>query len=504
MEQKPKILFWINGFFLHFSLAYYLQSILNAEFFGIIDINSKPKEFFQSQKLVNFEKKWYFHDYINKNYSQNPDLDYLSNFEKKYDINLAKLAINERFFYKFNRFYKFKNQEILCILEQEIKLFESILDEIQPDVFLTYDPVFHHQKLLLDMCRSKGIKVLSICSLGFKNKFLLAEDGATFDLDSSQINNYSNFQKINHVNPNNSNLKNDSRDLSINKWIQERNKTTSQKFSALKDYLLVPNSDLVKTNFMYYGRTKSKVIKDALFFEIKRKQNFKFIQKNSVLEPDLKRNFVYFPMNIDEEMSLLHYAPFFTDQIEVIRHIAKSIPIDYVLYVKEHIVAGQRGWNNKNYYKEISEIPNVVLIHPHVNNEILLKNSKLLITIRGTSPLKAMQNGTPSIVFGDQPFQIMPSVFKLDSLVNLPELINKALVHQTNRLDFEIYEKIIDERSFIFDITDYEIRRDKMFFSGEIFSNVKIDEKNMLDFLNNNKTMFLDLIDAHMSYFIKE
>ena len=162
MKTKPKILFWINLFFYHFSLAYYLQSHLDAEFFGIIDINSKPKKFFQNQTLVKFQKTWFFHDYIKKTL-QEPDLTYLENFEKTYKIDLWKLVLNERFFYMHNRFYKFKRKEILSILEQELKLFESILDEIKPDYFLTYNPVLHHQKLLLEVCRKKGIKVLNSC-----------------------------------------------------------------------------------------------------------------------------------------------------------------------------------------------------------------------------------------------------------------------------------------------------------------------------------------------------
>ena len=79
MGTKLKILFWIDGFFLHFSLAYYLQSQLDADFFGIIDINSKPKKFFQNQNLVNFKKIWFFHDHIRKTH-QTPDYNYLSNF----------------------------------------------------------------------------------------------------------------------------------------------------------------------------------------------------------------------------------------------------------------------------------------------------------------------------------------------------------------------------------------------------------------------------------------
>ena len=96
--MKKKILFWINGFMLHFELAYYLQQQIDDEFYAIIDINNNPKKMFLKQKLVNFKKTWYFHDNVKKTI-KSPDLKYIANFEKKYQINLWKLAINERHFY---------------------------------------------------------------------------------------------------------------------------------------------------------------------------------------------------------------------------------------------------------------------------------------------------------------------------------------------------------------------------------------------------------------------
>ena len=294
--MKTKILFSLDGFLLHFCLSYYLKSQLDADFFGLIDINSKPKKFFEEQSLVKFQKNWFFHDHIKKT-KREPDLDYLKKFERKYKIDLWKLALNERFFYIHNRFYKFQKNEILSILEQEIKLYESILDEVKPDYFLTYDPVFHHQKLLLDICRKKGINVLSVCSTRIKNKSILVENGATFDINSNiQIKNISKNKNI---------LTDDSYSSIIQNYVTSRNVNFSKKLIALKDYLLFSNSENIHSNFMYYGKTKFSVIKDAMYLELKRKKNYKFLEKNSVLSPDLSPSYIYFPMAIDFVMPSL-------------------------------------------------------------------------------------------------------------------------------------------------------------------------------------------------------
>ena len=258
------------------------------------------------------------------------------------------------------------------------------------------------------------------------------------------------------------------------------------------------DSELVKTNYMYYGRSKFKVIKDTINFELNKKKRFSFLQKTSLLSPPLDIPYVYFPMNVNEEMNILHYAPYFTNQIEVIRHIAKSIPIDYLLYVKDHIAAEMRGWNKINYYKEIMEIPNVKLIHPYFDNNILLKNSQLLISVRGTTAYKAVKYSKPSIIFGDQPIEIIPSVFKVNSLLDLPNLIYKALKLKVDPTYFEKYKTLIDTKSIKFNMFNYENLRNSAFFAGGILSNVEIHEKNMLDFLKKNENMFSILVNNHI------
>ena len=497
MKTKPKILFWINLFFYHFSLAYYLQSHLDAEFFAIIDTNYKPKKFFQNQTLVKFQKTWFFHDYIKKT-PQEPDLKYLENFEKTYKIDLWKLVLNERFFYMHNRFYKFKRKEILSILEQELKLFESILDEIKPDYFLTYNPVLHHQKLLLEVCRKKGIKVLNSCRTGINDQTVLVEDGQTFDLDLNQTLDY--YCKNNIA----TNDKKNTYDLDQKIWIENRQVGIQSKIIGLKDYLFSSDDELINSNFMYYGKTKFKVIKDALSLEYKKTKNYNFIKKFSIFSPSLSTQFVYFPLNINEEASLLHYASYYTNQVEVIRHIAKSIPIDYVLYVKEHIAAKLRGWNDIKFYKEIIDIPNVKFIHPEFDNDILIKHSQLLISIRGSSTLKAVKYGKPTITFGKQLYQIIPNVFVVDSLDSLPELICKALECKTNPSDYKKFEDYFYIDGFDFPINVYEVIRNKILLSGNgVFSNVSISNQTMIDFLEKNKRLFSNSIQAHLKIISK-
>jgi len=488
--MKKRLLFWTNVFMLHFGLAYYLQQKIDAEFYAIIDVPNKPKKMFQNQNLVDFQKTWYFHDQIIKT-QQKPDLEYLSKFEEKYKINLWKLAINERFFYRFNRFYKFSTDEILQILEQECKLFEQILDETKPDYFLIYDPPFHYQKLLLEICKVRNIKVLCIYFARIGGKSVIAEDGGTFDfpkkIEFNKLKNGS--EKANEM----------SYTVLTKKYKNDRGSSSSDKVKAFFDYILYSDSQNTKSNFTYYGRSKPKVILDTISLSIKRKIRARFMIKKLESSPDLNIPYVYFAMNIEEELSVLHYAPFFTNQIEIIRHLAKSIPIDHKLYVKDHPFAVFRGWHEIKEYQEIMEIPNVELIHPSFSSEDLIKQSKLVVTVRGTASFGAAENNIPSLVFGDIPFSILPSVYKVDALIDIPQVIKTALKITVNSEDVQKYIDMINAKSINFDMMNFEVKRNRHFYSGNILSDVDISENSVKEFFDNNKKYFQPLIDAHLS-----
>ena len=61
-----KILYWISQNFTHYCLAKTIQDKIEADIFAIIDVTNKPKTFFQNQKIVDFNKIWFYHDFINE------------------------------------------------------------------------------------------------------------------------------------------------------------------------------------------------------------------------------------------------------------------------------------------------------------------------------------------------------------------------------------------------------------------------------------------------------
>ena len=82
-------------------------------------------------------------------------------------------------------------------------------------------------------------------------------------------------------------------------------------------------------------------------------------------------NYVFFPLHTEPEVSLLVYGRPFVNQIEVIRWIAMSLPLDAVLVVKEHPwMVGKRSWGA---YRKILNIPRVHLADPRLTVRDLIK-----------------------------------------------------------------------------------------------------------------------------------
>ena len=489
--MKDKIFFWLGADFLMYILSYHLQKKIDADFYAIYDLPNKTRTFFQNQKLVNFKKVWYYNDQIN--FKKNEiDMEYLSNFEKKYNIGLWNLAVNERLFYRFNRFYKFSTEEIWLILEQECKFFENILDEIKPDFFITREPFLHQDELFYQMCRAKGIKVLVSTSTQFANKSMISEHPVElYDstiTDSEKSNTIKSFSEMVKNIPR-------SKTKSYNK---EWHTSNRKGISAVIEFLFNSNNKNTKTHFTYFGRSKSAVLLNAIKQLLQKQSRSSFLNKNIPTSIDHSEKFVYFPLGVDEEHSLLITAPYYTNQIETIRHVAKSMPIDYKLYVKEHPSSVTRNWKSISDYKEIMNIPNVRLLHPSVSQDELFQNCSLVISAKGSSCLEATFYGKPSIVFDKVYYSMLPSVHHVETLSKLPETIRSSLQETVNLQDVERFLTIFKKNSFDFDLQTYELKEANEFFYNGHLVDVKITEPQMKSFIEENAQMFSVLVDENI------
>ena len=451
--MPDKILVWIDPGFLQFGIAKFLQKKIEADFYAIVDLNHHLEKSFKTQKIVNFKKIWYYWENFRKN-KPNYNLEYLKDFEQRYDFKLWTLVYSERIFYKYNEFYKLSSDEILQIITNDCQFFEKILDEINPNYLVIKGADYHRSHLLAEICNARGIKVLMLYSSRIGYKCSISSKYDQIDLSSVTVK-----QKTipNKTFP------------ELRDYLKKFNKTQQMsaiksggfgyskihKFRVLIHWLTKTFDKQYRETYDHFGITRYKVIKNQLSHIIKRTYREFFINKNFQKEiPPTK--FLYFPMQVEPERNILLGAPFYSNQLALIKNIAKSIPIGYNLIVKEHYAMRLKSWRNTNYYQQLLDLPNVILLHPSIKSNDVLKRCSMVLTINGSSGFEAAFYGKPCIVFSDTSYSHLSFVHRINGIEELPSVIQKFLKIEVNLDELNQFVNDFDNSTFAFDEFKFE------------------------------------------------
>ena len=129
-------------------------------------------------------------------------------------------------------------------------------------------------------------------------------------------------------------------------------------------------------------------------------------------------------------------------------------------------------------------------MHPNVNNDELLKKSSLVVTISRTSGLEAAFYGKSSIIFSDLGYSLLPSVFKVKSLEELPQTIKTALQQKVDASYLDSYVELLAQNSFDFDWFGFITSYHNLFYYGGYLADVDIPLEKMTLFIKEHKLTF--------------
>jgi hypothetical protein len=124
--------------------------------------------------------------------------------------------------------------------------------------------------------------------------------------------------------------------------------------------------------------------------------------------------YVFYPIHVQPEASTLVQAPLYVDQVALIEDMAKSVPIDHRLYVKEHV--SSKGRRPVEFYERIRAIPAVRLLGPEEDTWSLIRGASVVAVITGTVGWEALLYNKPVVTFGDVFFNVVPEVYKAGQL----------------------------------------------------------------------------------------
>ena len=487
--MKQKIIFWLDADLTSFCMAYYLQKKTDAEFYAIIDVTNRAKEFFLNQKLISFKKIWFYHDYTLKKIPN----DFAN--ENNFGLNIHELVKNDRIFNpKYNEFYNFTKYEIDSIIYNELSLFTEVL-ETKPDVFVTTETALRPHHTFHKLCQAQKIKTLMLNNANWGNLSYISENFHELDNFEKKFRNHENSTTNFNQLENRLGKKILSKNLS--KFYNKNRKSKLQKLFAALQFLILSNNKNIKTHYTYFGRTKFKV----LINEIRNTLNYfirqRYIDRNFPSKIPEADNLIFFPMQQEPERSLLLTAPCYTDQINTIDFISKCIPKNYILIVKEHPTQGPgRGWRKLSDYKRFKQNPRIFFIHPSVPASEIIKKSKLVISVSGTASLEASFFNTPSITFAKKDFTLISSIQKFNTDDDLSLLIKKSLNMKTDPNEVEKYFDILEENSFIFDQLSFQLEYLSYFYLNGNLIDVEINESKMKTFLNEKEETFVNVINS--------
>ncbi|MDP2684175.1 MAG: hypothetical protein Q8P20_03895 [bacterium] len=370
------------------------------------------------------------------------DLDYVNRIEKEYGIpNLWPYISIDRvlMFNQLVREYphkslKYTHEELIRIFQVYAKAVIEMLEKEKPDFIFINIISSLGSTLIYHIAKKKGIKTYILATASTKTRYLLSEEYDKLT-DANKL-----FEEYSSGNP-----KTNDAEQFLNEFRQK----PSSYSNAVNNVLLKQTSRLSQLQFLkprnlwrsigWYLKVLSSYKKQQEFKDytyemhpwyyivdrIKRKV------RNTIGVSDLydefkpEEPFAFYPLHHEPEIALLLYAPYFTDQLNLIRHIARSLPLEYKLYVKEH--PAMVSFRPRKYYKELKKIPNVKLIDPSINSFRIIPHTKLITTITGSVGWEATLLKKPVIYFGDYYFNHLPAIKKCENIKDLPYLVEEQL-----------------------------------------------------------------------------
>ncbi|GIP36206.1 hypothetical protein [Paenibacillus sp. J2TS4] len=107
------------------------------------------------------------------------------------------------------------------------------------------------------------------------------------------------------------------------------------------------------------------------------------------------RPYVLYAIHKQPEASIDVLGGACSNQLDIIRAMARSTPSTHDLYVKEH--SNNIGNNSMRFYKQLLSIPGVKLISPFADSHSLFKRADLVVTVSGTIAYEAGLFGVPAV-----------------------------------------------------------------------------------------------------------
>ena len=339
-----------------------------------------------------FNKK--YDEFFDKNF-----IYFMEYFSRKNPVNFTyfefKNAFNLYFYYLYN-----------------------LLKDVNLIIFSTI-PHYGFDFLMYKMAKEIfNIKIVIFYQSLFPNRFWYLEE----------IEDYGNFEKmkkLNNNNPLNIKLNKDfKKDLFYMKNVLKKDFSKTCFYKFIKDFGYSIN---------IFDKTKIHKPLNPIIKYTKCKNYQKNVKKFSQKNIDFNKNYIYFPLHMQPELTSSVLAEKYSDQLLALEKLSILLPNDWYIYVKEN---PKQSFYQRDelFFRRLKNIKNAIFIDKTINTYDLIKNSQFVATLTGTVGWEAISGGKSALIFGKTWYSSLPGVIKYDD--NLT--IDKILKNKTNHYELEI------------------------------------------------------------------
>lgn len=219
-----------------------------------------------------------------------------------------------------------------------------------------------------------------------------------------------------------------------------KNSCYTKKSSLTHDLLYTFGYMVKKIHSVLFESKYDRVIENIDYYMHQNLSSIKYlnrlIYRFGIIYDQYNENdcFMFYPMHIEPEAVVQYWSGgTYTNQINLIEQIARNLPPNCFLYVKDHI--HEFGYRDIKDYKKIKEIPNVKLLDPGVSGLFLANKSKGLVTVNGTMGLECIALGKPVYLLSSVYYDCFKGIIKLNRLEDLRDCLNKSF--QCSKSDTE-------------------------------------------------------------------
>jgi hypothetical protein len=147
----------------------------------------------------------------------------------------------------------------------------------------------------------------------------------------------------------------------------------------------------------------------------------KYIAQNTTDRPCLDQPFVYFPLQLQPEMTTSALGGDYVDQALALEQLTNILPKGWKILVKEN-PKQTHFMRDEGFICRLCRLEQVTMIHPRYSTSALLKNCRLVATITGTAGWESLLGGKAVLVFGKPWYRSLEGAFEFTSSVDLDEL----------------------------------------------------------------------------------